>query len=227
MRTSRALTLIELLIIVTFIATLTAIAVHNFLEAQVRSRISSVHIDLHGIGEALEAHAMDHGDKYPMGYINLRQAVNAGGAPVPPYPSNKYERASWSMSRLTTPVAYMASIPLDPFTLKNFTFDSTDDPIELGPFPYWYDDYQPWPDFFPSGFSYTRLQRINEDGYRWSVASAGPEKSQMMMWYALNGVDPSVANNHIVFTYDPTNGTISEGFVGRTNKGIFTEVNQP
>ncbi len=219
MRQRHAFTLIELLIVVAIIAILAAIAVPNFLEAQVRSKISRVQADIRSIATGLEAYAVDH-NRYPPGYINIRQS------PSPPVTS-KYERNPFAFSQITTPVAYMTTIPRDPFAVGSFLFDRTDDVQGAEPFPYWYDDYQQWPQWFAGGYSYTRFASINSKGYTWSMSSAGPEGSQMMMWYALDGVLPASANEHIIYAYDPTNGTVSEGFVGRTNKGVFTEVNQP
>ncbi len=52
-----AFTLIELLIVVAIIAILAAIAVPNFLEAQVRSKVARCETDMRSIDVALEAYA--------------------------------------------------------------------------------------------------------------------------------------------------------------------------
>ncbi|HUT24281.1 MAG TPA: prepilin-type N-terminal cleavage/methylation domain-containing protein, partial [Sumerlaeia bacterium] len=52
-------TLIELLIVVAIIAILAAIAVPNFLEAQVRSMVSRVRADLRSLATAQEAYFTD------------------------------------------------------------------------------------------------------------------------------------------------------------------------
>ncbi len=222
MRSKQAFTLIELLIVVAIIAILAAIAVPNFLEAQTRSKISRAQADMRSTATSIEAYMVDH-NRYPFGYVTIRQAVNTAG--MSGFPASKYERNPFAQSQLTTPIAYQTTIFTDPFTVGSFTFDRTDDISGGEPFPYWYDDYQEW-SFFPGGYPYSRFEDINNAGYAWSLSSAGPEKSQMMMWYALDGVDPASANNHIIFAYDATNGTVSEGFIARTNKGVFTEVNQ-
>jgi prepilin-type N-terminal cleavage/methylation domain-containing protein len=90
----RAFTLIELLIVVAIIAILAAIAVPNFLEAQVRSKISRVKSDLRTLATAIESYMIDNNN-----------VIGSNDAKIPdPY---GFEAA---YSRLTTPVAYMSSI---------------------------------------------------------------------------------------------------------------------
>jgi len=55
----RGFTLIELLIVVAIIAILAAIAVPNFLEAQVRSKVARVKSDLRTLATAQEAYFVD------------------------------------------------------------------------------------------------------------------------------------------------------------------------
>ena len=59
------MTLIELLIVVAIIAILAAIAVPNFLEAMVRSKISRVKSDMRTIGLTIEAYIVDN-NSYPV-----------------------------------------------------------------------------------------------------------------------------------------------------------------
>jgi len=61
-----AFTLIELLIVVAIIAILAAIAVPNFLEAQVRSKVSRAQSDMRSLATAIEAYSVDHNAKYPV-----------------------------------------------------------------------------------------------------------------------------------------------------------------
>lgn len=230
MRISKAFTLIELLIVVAIIAILAAIAVPNFLEAQVRSKVSRAQADMRSTSTALEAYAVDW-NRYPVGYMTIREAVNNGVAPpTANFPTSSILRNWYGLSRLTTPVAYTTTVFIDPFTIGgSFLFDRTDTVRGENGFPYWYDDYQPWTFLQPlgfDGFPQNRYRRVRAKGYTWSISSAGPERSQMMMWFALDGEPFLTSNNHIIYPYDPTNGTVSEGFIGRTNKGVYTEVNQ-
>ncbi len=88
-----AFTLIELLIVVAIIGILAAIAVPNFLNAQVRAKVSRTMSDIRSISTALEMYNTDNGT----------------------YPEGRATWAVFGLDRLTTPIAYMASIPKDPF----------------------------------------------------------------------------------------------------------------
>src|SRR5690349_11907880 len=61
---TKAFTLIELLIVVAIIAILAAIAVPNFLEAQTRSKVSRAKADMRTMVTGLESYAVDN-NKYP------------------------------------------------------------------------------------------------------------------------------------------------------------------
>ncbi|HUT24095.1 MAG TPA: prepilin-type N-terminal cleavage/methylation domain-containing protein, partial [Sumerlaeia bacterium] len=86
-------TLIELLIVVAIIAILAAIAVPNFLEAQTRSKISRVKSDFRSVGVALEAYFTDRQTYPDMAWIFANVNFSIG------------------LRDLTTPVAYITSIP--------------------------------------------------------------------------------------------------------------------
>ena len=94
-------TLIELLIVVAIIAILAAIAVPNFLEAQVRSKVSRVRADLRSLATAQEAYFTDWNS------YTCRDMAHESG-----------RIEGWS--QLTTPVAYTSSIPTDPFGTNRY-----------------------------------------------------------------------------------------------------------
>ncbi len=200
----RGFTLIELLIVVAIIAILAAIAVPNFLEAQVRSKVSRVKNDHRALATALEAYYMDNNDYYPP-YLTTAQGLGP------------FARA---YIHLSTPVAYISNALLrDPFgndetlaaggeiyyqTFNYHGFNNTPAGLAvLSAFPWW----------------------IGAVEARWFVGSNGPTRIYKTQECILRGEGQCT----IKFTaelvagtdrYDPTNGTISRGMITRTHKGI-------
>ena len=91
-------TLIELLIVVAIIGILAAIAIPNFLLAQVRAKVARVESDMRNLASALELYRVDN-TEYP---------VSPGSA------------KSKDFFPLTTPIDYLSSVPSDPFVIQSF-----------------------------------------------------------------------------------------------------------
>jgi prepilin-type N-terminal cleavage/methylation domain-containing protein len=201
----KGFTLIELLIVVAIIAILAAIAVPNFLEAQVRAKVSRVKADQRTFATAVEAYTVDH-NKPPPGPNTLKNANCVSNPitdpPPPPYSHVNIYANIVAQSALTTPVAYMATILHDPFSTRDWN-----DVVARKEFHY--QDY-----LHPNlGNTY---KRIFKAGFTWSILSRGPAKHAVGPQAVIRG-DGDKGNE----VYDPTNGTMSWGCIVRTNKGVF------
>jgi type II secretion system protein G len=94
-------TLIELLIVVAIIGILAAIAVPNFLNAQVRAKVARVKSDIRAIAQAQEMYYLDNNSYPPESEDNIF--------------SGRRARSEAGLFFLTSPVSYIGSIPHDPF----------------------------------------------------------------------------------------------------------------
>ncbi|MBN2327205.1 MAG: prepilin-type N-terminal cleavage/methylation domain-containing protein [Candidatus Omnitrophica bacterium] len=102
----KGFTLIELLIVVAIIGILAAIAVPNFMNAQVRAKIARVQSELRSVADACEIYRNDH-SQYP--YPKLSQYIEKSGV-------HTDVNIVKALLELTTPVAYMSSVNFpDPF----------------------------------------------------------------------------------------------------------------
>ena len=188
---SRGFTLIELLIVVAIIAILAASAVPNFLEAQTRSKVSRVKSDLRTISVAVHSYAVDYG-RLP------RDADDTDPARM-----ELYAQIAW-FPILTTPIAYMSTIPYDPFNNKEHAPSATDLTSTLfpGPPPHPY-AYLTDGGYYPNPYRPSQ-QAHGGTPYHFGITSLGP-----------NRVFDSAAEQGINDTYDSTNGTISRGDIVR------------
>jgi len=188
MKSKSAFTLIELLIVVAIIAILAAIAVPNFLEAQTRSKVSRAKADMRSIATAIESYRVD-ANKYP--------------------PTEQAQESRYAF--LTSPIAYITTIPPDPFGTKTpgtwqypsgylgfYTYD----------FVVKYATYDLWGPIFA-----TFWDRVMEgamvygpESKQYYLASAGPD-----LRVGVDGTD----NKGFALPYDPTNGTVSWGDIHR------------
>ncbi len=188
-------TLIELLIVVAIIAILAAIAVPNFLEAQTRSKVSRVQADARSLATAVETYIVDNNKLFR----TFRQVG---------------ETREYIMRKLTTPIAYMTSIPKDPFNIVDL--DSGNRVIVL-----WGPDYIEGgmtidgitiPDvtarsaiFFSPFPEYSDGSQLLRNNF-WVLFSLGPDQKYDIL-------DPTYPSPMV--PYDPTNGTISKGDIVR------------
>ena len=215
--TKPGFTLIELLIVVAIIAILAAIAVPNFLEAQVRSKVSRVKADMRTVATALEAYFVDH-NHYPY-------TVNDPNADLDGYGNPRAEDTLTVPIQITTPVAFLTSLPADAFKQGkkiqgNFVGTSKGRPYESGnprDLTFMYlnmkqDEF--WQNNgLPAFYSTVSRQARIADWGLWQMRSVGPSAL-----YPGIGEFTGASYASINAIYDPTNGTVSFGQVIRTQK---------
>lgn len=198
MNMQRAFTLIELLIVVTIISILASLAVINYQQATVRAKTSVLKNDLRIAATALEAYVTDNG-KYPPA-VGVGENHNEFGYFTEPN--------SVRLAPLTTPIAYVSSVPVDPFRPKD-GWGSPD--LET------YDTF----DYVEADAVPTRGCALTS-GAEWRISSAGPDLYQA---YGGRMVTDNDANEMGV-DYDPSNGTSSRGDIVRVGPACSRYGNQ-
>ncbi|MFB3787875.1 MAG: type II secretion system protein [bacterium] len=198
-------TLIELLIVVAIIGILAAIAVPNFLNAQVRAKTARSYADMRNTITAIEQLRMDRGvllvdfwdDDSDWGRDRIQNVFNGVG--------NEPEatrRQIHVLSPLTSPVSYMSSLPRDPFAPANAESSSGGNSERFGLTGndiYYYADNDP---ANPGGdYGDTRYDPpLGEGDY--ILYAFGP--AAKVMYGGSNGIRYGIP-------YDTSNGTVSIG----------------
>lgn len=171
---SRGFTLIELLIVVAIIAILASIAIPNFLAAQTRAKVSRAEAELRTISVGLASYHVDR-NRYP------------------PTPMASLSDRHLRLRFLTTPIAYLSSLPMEVF--------QRDKPE---PYAYWSSNLS---DAMKESPVYFYLPDEERRRGRWSLFSRGPDLNYELAIEEGGG--------GILVVYDPTNGTVSNGDIMR------------
>lgn len=183
MKRCKGFTLIELLIVVAIIGILAAIAVPNFLNAQVRAKIARAEADLRSLVTALESYRLDHNK-----YVPLFLTGGWGGG----YNPNSVN--SHRLLPLSTPIAYIGSIPPEAFELANAIPNYNYDTYAYGDRAAY--DKNFWTTYFEP-----------DDRYLYSIRSCGPDRQS-------NVLEKTVFHKYIL-PYAPSNGLTSRGDINR------------
>ena len=206
----KGFTLIELLIVIAIILILISIALPNFLEAQMRAKITKVKSELRTIATALEAYQTEWKRYPPTAGLELTQF----GFP---------QAARHSLMQLTTPIAHLTEIPLEilapqdeePFVdiatgpLSDGGFFGPADRAEGYSFYYFsQESFLKTAGWAPLGEGYKR------NGVNHTVRSTGPDRD---FDFNRDPHNPEFRNRAVSWFYCPTNGTHSGGDIIRWN----------
>ncbi|MBN2329455.1 MAG: prepilin-type N-terminal cleavage/methylation domain-containing protein [Candidatus Omnitrophica bacterium] len=203
MMRKKGFTLIELLIVVAIIGILAAIAVPNFLNAQMRAKVARVVSDMKAVAMAEEQYRLDRGQYTYDGDCGVGQAEHLSYIP------------------LTTPVSYISTIPEDAFASINPEFENRQT-IKTGLKPVY--EYTSAVSFGPYGTpscknstaTYNMLLQYNIE---YIMTSLGPDGDQDYPWGTTGA--QGLHDKNAGFIYLPSNGLVSSGNIFVLNSQII------
>ncbi|MBN2329456.1 MAG: prepilin-type N-terminal cleavage/methylation domain-containing protein [Candidatus Omnitrophica bacterium] len=200
---NKGFTLIELLIVVAIIGILAAIAVPNFLNAQMRAKIARVVSDMKAVAMAEEQYRLDRGQYTYDGDCGVGQAEHLSYIP------------------LTSPVSYIASIPEDAFASANSEFQNRQT-IKTGMKPVY--EYTSAVSFGPVGTPNCKnttatYNMLHQYSIEYIMTSVGPNGKQDYPWGTAGA--QGLHDKNAAFIYMPSNGLISSGNIFVLNSQII------
>ena len=166
-----------------------ALIIPNFAAARTRAKVARAQADLQAVAVGLDSYRVDQ-PAYPYNIDGLF------------YDSRK---VIW---RITTPVAYLSSLPLDPFgpwrASSPYKYINERDPASVKGYGYYGPDWVQWVKETYGPNSGTKWVYDKMRDYQWYLYSIGPIGTNNPNWYV---------------TYDPSNGTNSLGTIQRGGPG--------
>ena len=198
-------TLIELLIVVAIIGILAAIAVPNFLNAQIRAKVARSQADMRSTLTAVEQMRLERGmmlvdfwdDDTDWGKDRLKNDFGGVGDV-----GEANRRQVHVLAPLTSPISYMSSVPQDPFAPNSLEATSGGHSERFGIAGndvYYYADYD-MADTGGGGYGGTRYNPPFKQG-DYILMAFGPASAEV---YVSNGIRFGIP-------YDVSNGTHSIG----------------
>lgn len=186
-------TLIELLIVVAIIGILAAIAVPNFLNAQIRAKVARAQSDITSLVTAVQMYQVEQ-NHFPIDASDSRgSGQDMGYCPLV----------------LTSPVAYISNIPADIFRIQEQRDDGGSRYFAgLQTPPYWYVHNAPqsnWSRTYWAGFL---VERQKSKAVQFLFASIGPDDQ----WRVTPGGSEPIR----FVEYSATNGLLSFGDIIKT-----------
>lgn len=196
-RPEHAFTLVELLIVVAIIAILAAIAVPNFLEAQMRAKTTRARNDMRALATAVEAYRVDNNKYPPCSPQSVDFDLRGVGGNNP--------SGIW---HTTTPIAYIIGESVkDIFGGKSLT--SVD--LTLPYYGYASRDDQSY------GSQVFAERGLARSAQWYFLFSNGPD---LRVGDFAQAIETDSFDAYINTLYDPTNGSISVGNLYRANGSI-------
>ncbi len=195
-----AFTLIELLIVVAIISILAAIAVPNFLHAQLRAKVTRVKADVAQLAIAVEAYAVDYGVYPPtqdtvvtLGSSQLSGSIYSG----------------WRLLPCTTPIAYVTHLYNDPFALRGGRASGPNLPPDTNFVT------EPLPYFWRNVTEVIRNGQVVKDptyplGGQQDYWIQKTGRHPIYVFFSF-GPDKDYRGAYLEPTYDPSNGLLSDG----------------